>query len=301
MALSRQTLERLRIDHKESRGFRLSDHDTKWLPDQLEAMPKDERRASGEQMLAASKAELEAAQDILYADDRFALLLVFQAMDAAGKDGTIKHVMSGVNPQGCSVTSFKQPSAEELDHDYLWRAAKALPERGRIGIFNRSHYEEVLITRVHPEILQSQKLPDGPRDQGFWRARCEDINAFERHLDRNGTVVLKFFLHLSKEEQRKRFLERLDHADKNWKFSSADVKERGFWDAYQVAFEEMIQETSTDWAPWWVIPADRKWAMRALVADIVSTTVTGMGLRYPEVSADERTALKAARTALEAE
>ncbi|MDP4014599.1 MAG: polyphosphate kinase 2 family protein [Candidatus Nanopelagicales bacterium] len=301
MALSRDTLERLRIDHKESRGFRLSAFDTKWLPDQLEAMPKDERRASGEQILAASKAELEAAQDILYADDRFALLLVFQAMDAAGKDGTIKHVMSGVNPQGCSVTSFKQPSAEELDHDYLWRAAKALPERGRIGIFNRSHYEEVLITRVHPEILQSQKLPPGPRDQGFWRARYEDINAFERHLDRNGTVVLKFFLHLSKEEQRKRFLERLDHADKNWKFSSADVKERGFWDAYQVAFEEMIQETSTDRAPWWVIPADRKWAMRALVADIVSTTVTGMGLRYPEVSADERIALKAARAALEAE
>ncbi|MFN8126245.1 MAG: polyphosphate kinase 2 family protein [Candidatus Nanopelagicales bacterium] len=299
MALSRETLEQLRVDHKEH--FRLADHDPGWMPPAARQVSKRERKKLADAMLADNVQELSDAQEMLYADDRYAVLLVFQAMDAAGKDGTIKHVMSGVNPQGCSVTSFKKPSEEELDHDFLWRCAKALPPRGNIGIFNRSYYEEVLVTKVHPAILDSQRLPVTARGKAFWQARYDDINAFERHLVRNGTVVLKFFLNVSKDEQKARFLERLDTPEKNWKFSAADIKERGRWDDYQQAYQEAISATSTPWAPWWVIPADRKWAMRAAVSDIITTTIKGLDLRYPQLSDADREALAAARAELEAE
>lgn len=299
MAMSRETLEQLRVDHKED--FVLADHDPAWLPPAAEAMSKSKRKAFAEQMLEQNRSELAEAQDLLYADDRYSLLLVFQAMDAAGKDSTIKHVMSGVNPQGCNVTSFKKPSDEELDHDFLWRCNKALPPRGNIGIFNRSYYEEVLVTKVHPQILDNQRLPVTARGKAFWQARYSDINAFERHLVRNGTVILKFFLNVSKAEQRNRFLARLDTPEKNWKFSAADIRERARWDDYQTAYQEAINATSTPWAPWWVIPADRKWAMRAAVSDIVTSTIKGLDLRYPELSDAQREELAAARAELEAE
>jgi PPK2 family polyphosphate:nucleotide phosphotransferase len=246
-------------------------------------------------------AALSSAQELLYASDTWSVLLIFQAMDAAGKDGTIRHVMSGVNPQGCQVFSFKQPSAEELDHNFLWRCMKALPERGRIGIFNRSYYEDVLVVRVHPEWLDRAKLPPGPRDEGFWEARYDDINRFERHLVRNGTLVLKFFLHVSKDEQKERFLDRLDDPEKHWKFSTADLAERAHWDDYMQAYEKALSATSTRWAPWYVIPADRKWAMRALVADIVVGAIAKLELAYPKVSEQDLAALKEARHKLECE
>jgi PPK2 family polyphosphate:nucleotide phosphotransferase len=229
------------------------------------------------------------------------VLIVLQAMDAAGKDGTIKHVMSGVNPQGCQVFSFKQPSAEELDHDFLWRCARRLPERGRIGIFNRSYYEDVLVVRVHPELVEKRKLPPGRGGTRLWKARYDAINAFEHHLVRSGTVVLKFFLHLSKDEQKERFLERLDEPDKHWKFSAADVTERSHWDEYMEAYEDALDATSTKWAPWYVIPADRKWITRAVVADVIATTLRGLDLRHPEPSAEQRAALDGTRRALLAE
>lgn len=250
--------------------------------------------------LAANTAELASYQDILYAQNTYALLLIFQAMDAAGKDGAIKHVMSGVNPQGCQVFSFKAPSAEELDHDYLWRSAKRLPERGRIGIFNRSYYEEVLVVRVHPEFLDAQQLPDSAR-HNIWKRRFEQINAFEQYLVENGIVVVKFFLHVSKEEQRQRFLARIDEPEKNWKFSTADVKERGFWDAYQRAYEECLNHTSTEWAPWHVVPADRKWFTRLAVSEIVVRTLKRLNLRYPDVSEARQRELLEIRKLLEAE
>jgi PPK2 family polyphosphate:nucleotide phosphotransferase len=251
-------------------------------------------------ILEKNRAELTATQEIIYASDTYSVLIVFQAMDAAGKDGTIRHVMSGVNPQGCQVFSFKRPSAEELDHDFLWRYAKCLPERGRIGIFNRSYYEEVLVVKVHPELV-SRQLPSGKRDKAFWAARYEDINGFERHVVRNGTIVLKFFLHLSKEEQRRRFLARLDDPKKEWKYSAADLAEREYWDAYQKAYEDALTATSTAWAPWHVIPADRKYVARALVADVIATAVRDLGLQYPQVSKEERKALAEARAQLERE
>ena len=222
-------------------------------------------------------------------------------MDAAGKDGTIRHVMSGVNPTGVEVVSFKQPSAEELGHDFLWRAAKALPARGRIAIFNRSHYEEVVAVRVHPEWLDRQHLPPGPRGEAFWQERYESINAFERHVDRNGTKIVKLFLHVSKHEQRKRLLARLDDPDKEWKFSTADLAERARWDEYMQAFEDAITATSTPWAPWYVIPADRKPLMRALAAGVIVEAISSLGLRWPEVSEEQRAANEQARRALEAE
>ena len=299
MALSRETLEQLRVDHTED--FTLADHDPGWLPPAARDLSKGERKELADQMLKDNVKELAEAQDMLYADDRYSVLLVFQAMDAAGKDSTIKHVMSGVNPQGCSVTSFKKPSDEELDHDFLWRCNKALPPRGNIAIFNRSYYEEVLVTKVHPQILDYQRLPVTARGKAFWQARYDDINAFERHLVRNGTVVLKFFLNVSKEEQKARFLARLDTPEKNWKFSAADLKERAYWDDYQQAYQDAIAATATPWAPWWVIPADRKWAMRTAVSDIVTTTIKGLDLRYPQISDADREALAAARTELEAE
>jgi PPK2 family polyphosphate:nucleotide phosphotransferase len=237
-------------------------------------------------------------QDVLYAQDRWAILLIFQAMDAAGKDGAIKHVMSGINPQGCQVTSFKSPSSEELDHDYLWRCIKALPERGRIGIFNRSYYEETLVVRVHPEFLAGQKLPKQCVSKEIWKERFEDIGNFERYLTRNGTVVRKFFLHVSKDEQKKRFLERLDNPDKNWKFSANDATERGFWDKYMEAYEETIRETATEDAPWYVVPADHKWFTRVIVAAAIIEALASLELHYPEVSPAKKQELFAARKAL---
>jgi PPK2 family polyphosphate:nucleotide phosphotransferase len=281
---------------------RLKDHDTGWAQtEELKEVGKDAVKKRAKVILEENLKELAEAQELLYADDRYAVLIVLQAMDAAGKDGTIKHVMSGVNPQGCQVFSFKKPSTEELDHNFLWRCMKALPERGRIGIFNRSYYEEVLVVKVHPELLEAQQLPAGKRGKGFWDERYEDINAFERHLVRNGTIVLKFFLNVSKDEQKQRFLERLERPDKHWKFSPADVAERAFWDQYMEAYEEALSATSTRWAPWYIIPADHKWAARALVADIVTNTIQGLRLRYPEVTDEQKKALAAARARLLAE
>ncbi|HEV2765412.1 MAG TPA: polyphosphate kinase 2 family protein [Pyrinomonadaceae bacterium] len=244
---------------------------------------------------------LAELQDILYAQDTYALLLVFQAMDASGKDGVIKHVMSGVTPAGCQVYSFKAPSPEELDHDYLWRCYRALPERGRIGIFNRSYYEEVLAVRVHPEYLLGQQLPPEARGPDVWERRFEEINNFERHLTRNGTHILKFFLNVSKAEQKRRFMERIERPEKNWKFSFGDVRERGHWDAYMRAYEEVFRHTSTEHAPWYVIPADHKWFTRAAVADIIVKKLESMPLVYPELSERHRRELAEARRLLEAE
>jgi PPK2 family polyphosphate:nucleotide phosphotransferase len=244
---------------------------------------------------------LAALQERLYANDRWAVLVIFQAMDAAGKDSTIKHVMSGVNPQGCQVFAFKAPSAEELDHDYLWRTAKCLPERGRIGIFNRSYYEETLVVRVHPELLDKQRLPDGLASRDIWSERFEDINAFERHLSRNGTRILKFFLHVSREEQRRRFLERLEDPAKNWKFSLADLGERDRWGDYMSAYEDMIRHTATDHAPWYVVPADHKWFTRLVVVEAIVGALERLDLTFPKVPAAEREALETVRTTLERE
>ena len=253
------------------------------------------------QKLQANIEELAQYQDMLYAQNTYALLIIFQALDAAGKDGTIKHVMSGVNPQGCDVSSFKAPSAEELDHDYLWRCMKRLPERGRIGIFNRSYYEEVLIARVHPEVIQSQQLPPSARGKNLWKQRFEDINHFERYLTNNGIVVLKFFLNVSKAEQKNRFLQRIDQAKKNWKFSASDVQERGFWDDYQNAYEDVFNRTSTKWAPWYIIPADNKWFTRLMVSDIILHALKQLKLSYPTVSEERKQGLLQARELLEKE
>jgi PPK2 family polyphosphate:nucleotide phosphotransferase len=251
------------------------------------------------EFLEAQVGELKELQARLYADNRYALLVIFQAMDAAGKDGVIKHVMSGVNPQGCQVHSFKHPSAEELDHDFMWRTTRALPERGRIGIFNRSYYEEVLIVRVHPEILVAQNLPPeaGEGDE-LWARRYQTMRNLERHLHRNGTVVLKFFLHLSKDEQRKRFLERIDDPDKNWKFGSADIEERGYWDDYRRAYESAIAATSTRHGPWYVVPADDKRNARLIVARTIVRALQKLDLRYPAVDAKRRRELLAIRRQL---
>jgi PPK2 family polyphosphate:nucleotide phosphotransferase len=268
---------------------------------EFEQLSAKELSATAKALLARGVGELSDAQELLWASDTYAVLVVFQAIDAAGKDSTIEHVMSGVNPQGVQVVSFKQPSSEELDHDFLWRTSRALPQRGRIGIFNRSHYEEVVALRVHPEWLEKQRLPPGPREADFWGERHEDINAFERHLDRNGTKIVKFFLHVSKAEQKRRFLRRLDQPGKQWKFSAADVAERAHWDAYMQAYEEAITATSTAWAPWYVIPADHKPVMQAMVAAILVETIKSLGLSWPEVSDEARAANAEARRKLEAE
>jgi PPK2 family polyphosphate:nucleotide phosphotransferase len=295
--LKKDILDALRV--KPDSKLRLKDHDTGWaVTKELKELGKDQIKERAREVLDESLSELAAAQDRLYADDRYALLIVLQAMDAAGKDGTIKHVMSGVNPQGCQVYSFKKPSAEELDHNFLWRYMCKLPERGRIGIFNRSYYEDVLVTRVHPEILDSQKLPPGKRGKSFWEARYEDINAFEQHLVRNGTVIVKFFLNVSKREQKRRFIERLERPEKNWKFSSADLTEREFWDDYQDAYEAALTATSTNIAPWYVVPADHKWATRAIVADIITDTLDSMDLKYPKSTPEQEKLLAEARRKL---
>jgi len=245
--------------------------------------------------------ELRRMQELLYAQDQQALLLVFQAMDGAGKDSTVEHVMSGVNPQGCQVFSFKSPSSEELDHDFLWRTAKCLPERGRIGIFNRSYYEETLVVRVHPEYLEKQRLPRELATDRIWDHRFEDIRNWEKYLTRNGTVIRKFYLHVSKDEQKKRFLARLEEPEKNWKFQAGDVKERALWDEYQRAYEDMLGATSTTYAPWHVIPADHKWFARLAVADIIIDTLRSMKLHYPKLSKETRAGLEAAKQTLESE
>ena len=299
MAMRREVLRRLRVEP--GTRFRMADHAPDWLPDHLRGLGKRARRVAAAQMLADNVAELAEVQDLLYADNRYSLLIVLQAMDAAGKDGTIKHVMSGVNPQGCTVHSFKKPCEEEIDHDFLWRFASRAPARGMIGIFNRSYYENVLVEKVHPELLEASQLPDGKRNTAFWRARYEDINAFEKHLTNNGTIVLKFFLNVSPEEQRARFLDRLDDPSKHWKFSAADMTERGLWEQYQQAFTEAIRATSTAWAPWYVIPADRKWAMRAMVSDIIVTTLQGLHMHYPDITDEAREQMAAAREQLQAE
>ena len=258
-------------------------------------------KQAAEEVLREGVEILSELQDKLYAQDRWAVLLLFQAMDAAGKDSTIKHVMSGVNPQGCQVTSFKTPSAEELDHDYLWRYQRQLPERGRIGIYNRSYYEETLVVRVHPELLARQNLPPELVTPQIWQERFKDICQFETYLGRNGIVVRKFFLHVSRKEQKKRFLKRLDEAEKHWKFSAADVRERAHWDAYMKAYEEMIQHTASEAAPWYVVPADNKWFTRLVVAAALIDTLLSLDLHYPKVSAEARQELEAARRELEAE
>ena len=241
---------------------------------------------------------LAELQDKLYAQDKWAVLLIFQAMDAAGKDGAIKHVMSGVNPQGCQVYSFKAPTSEDLDHDYLWRCIKCLPERGRIGIFNRSYYEETLIVRVHPGFLHKQKLPPELITKNIWEERFRDIRGFERYLANNGVAICKFFLHVSKKEQKQRFLERLENPEKNWKFSAADLHERGFWDEYQEAYEDLICHTATKYAPWYVVPADNKWFTRVVVAAAVIDTLSSLDLAYPQVGKEQRKELAAAKRAL---
>ncbi len=283
----------------ENKDVRLKDYEPEWAGDPK--VPKEQRKQYAEKSLTEDISELAEAQDRLYAADSWSILMIFQAMDAAGKDSTIKHVMSGVNPQGCQVFSFKQPSREELDHNFLWRYTRALPERGRIGIFNRSYYEEVLVVRVHPELLKAQRIPNTKLDEGFWADRYQDINALERHLARNGTLVLKFFLHISKNEQRKRFLKRLEDPRKYWKFSAADLVERGFWDDYMKAYEEAISATSTKWAPWYIIPADHKWVSRSLVARIIVSAINKLDLTYPVVTPEQKTAIEQARKQLEAE
>ncbi len=260
-----------------------------------------EERTFAEKVLQETVAELADAQDRLYAADSWAVLAIFQAMDAAGKDGTIKHVMSGVNPQGCQVHSFKKPSDEELDHNFLWRCSKALPERGRIGIFNRSYYEEVLVVKVHPELLTYQRLPQTQPTKSLWKGRYKDIRKFEEHLERNGTRVVKFFLNVSKDEQKSRFLERINNPTKNWKFSAGDVRERQHWDEYMQAYEELLRETSTSEAPWYVIPADQKWLCRAIVSRILVRTIGDLDAQYPKVSNEQLAALEECRQQLEAE
>ena len=262
--------------------FSLKDYETRAKDD-----PGSEDKPLVKQMLQIGVDALATMQDVLYADDKWSLLLIFQAMDAAGKDGAIKHVMSGVNPQGCQVTSFKAPSSEDLDHDFLWRCIKQLPERGRIGIFNRSYYEEVLIVRVHENILKAQKLPAQSVSKSIWKERYQDIRNFEKYLYRNGTVVIKFFLHVSKDEQKKRFIARIDDPDKNWKFSPTDAKERGYWKEYMNAYEDMIRNTSTKKAPWYVVPADNKPFARIVIASAIIDALDELGLEYPVVSKEK--------------
>jgi PPK2 family polyphosphate:nucleotide phosphotransferase len=274
-----------------SKHFRLKDFD----PSDTKHCPSKE---DAEKALQEGIARMAALQDKLYAQDRWALLLIFQAMDAAGKDGIIKHVMSGVNPQGCQVYSFKAPSEIELQHDFLWRTTRLLPERGHIGIFNRSYYEEVLVVRVHPEILQNQKNPPSLVSKHIWDERFEDIRHFERHMARNGTVIRKFFLNVSKKEQKQRFLARLDEPEKNWKFSAADVRERACWDDYQNAYEDMIRNTATEYASWYVVPADNKWFTRLVVSCVIVDALEELDLAYPKVDAAERKRLEEAKKAL---
>lgn len=281
---------------------KLKSYPTEWDGgDALKGKSDAEAKASAAKVLADNLDELASAQAKLYADDRWSVLLVLQAMDAAGKDGMVKHLTAGLNPQGCDVYSFKAPSAEELDHSYLWRIMRVSPARGKITIFNRSHYEEVLVVKVHPEYLKRQKLPEQAITKKIWEERYDDINNFERHLARNGTLILKFFLHVSKEEQKKRFLERLENPEKNWKFSAHDLNERQYWDDYMRAYEDALSATSTKWAPWYVIPADDKSTARMLASSILTRAIDGLDLEYPKVSREEKLALDESHKRLLAE
>jgi PPK2 family polyphosphate:nucleotide phosphotransferase len=300
MSRSERILQQLLVEPGTPAG--LAGRDPAWTGgDEFEQLSEKKLKGVARDILKRGVEELSAAQELLWASDTYSLLVVFQALDAAGKDSTIEHVMSGVNPQGVSVVSFRQPSSEELDHDFLWRISRALPERGRIGIFNRSHYEEVVALRVHPEWIDAQRLPPGPRGKSFWRGRFADINAFERHLDRSGTKIVKFFLNVSKDEQKRRFLARLDTPGKEWKFKASDVAERAHWDEYMQAFEEAITATSTEWAPWHVIPADHKAVMQAMVARVLVETIESLGLSWPDVSDKDRATNAEARRRLDAE
>ena len=288
-----EIVDRYRVS--EGKGFRLADHD----PGDTAGLELDKKQARS--LLQLGVQRLGELQEKLYAQDRWAVLLIFQAMDAAGKDSTIKHVMSGVNPQGVEVHAFKQPSAEDLDHDFLWRALRRLPERGRIGVFNRSYYEEVLVVRVHETILRAQKLPPELVTERIWQERHEDIAAFERYLARNGTLVLKFFLNVSREEQKKRFLARLEEPEKHWKFSPSDVAERAHWDAYMAAYEDAIRATAAPHAPWFVIPADHKWFTRLAVVAAIDEALRGLDLHYPTIPPEQMAALEEARRTLAGE
>jgi PPK2 family polyphosphate:nucleotide phosphotransferase len=291
VAIAREFAEPYRV--RDGKKFRLKDVEP---GDTAGHTSEDKPRAK--QALQSGVQALSELQEVLYAQDRWGVVLIFQAMDAAGKDSAIKHVMSGVNPQGCQVSSFKAPSAEELDHDYLWRCMKQLPERGRIGVFNRSYYEEVLAVRVHPEFLDKQNLPPQLVTKRIWEERFEDICNFERYLSRNGVLVLKFFLHVSKKEQRKRFVERIDDADKNWKFSASDFAERKFWDDYMEAYEDMIRHTASRHAPWYVVPADNKWFTRIVVAAAIIEGLWSLDLEFPKVDESKRRELQAIREEL---
>lgn len=283
-------------------SFRLTSHDPAWEgTESVRFLSGKALKQAARTHVKAQRRRLVESQEKLYADDRFSLLILLQAMDAAGKDSTIEHVMSRVNPQGCQVFSYKQPSREELDHNFLWRYWCDVPERGRIGIFNRSYYEDVLVVRVHPERMQRQRLPASPAGEDFWAARFEDINAFERHMVRNGTAVIKFFLNVSKDEQRARFIKRLTRTDKLWKFSFGDLRERAHWDAYHSAYQDLIAHTSTPWAPWYVIPADHKWLMRALVSHVIVDVIEKLGVSFPEVPAERMKEYRQALKTLRAE
>ncbi|PKL58659.1 MAG: polyphosphate--nucleotide phosphotransferase [Methanomicrobiales archaeon HGW-Methanomicrobiales-5] len=280
----------------------LKKYDAGWVQNKtLKALNEDQAHELLEKLLERDRASLAEVQELLAASHEHGVLIVLQGMDTAGKDGTIRHVMSGVNPQGCDVHSFKVPSAVDHAHDFLWRYNKVLPERGMIGIFNRSYYEDVLVVRVHPERMEALPEKIGPDTKGFWEGRYKDINAFEKHLAQNGTLILKFFLHISKDEQKRRLLDRLKHKEKYWKFSSADLAERQFWDQYTKAYEEMLSATSTDYAPWFIVPADAKWMARTFVASVITSAINGLNLTYPKVSEDQIQALKAAKTTLELE
>ena len=279
-------IDRFRV--RPGQKVRMKDYDPAWRgTKEMRKLGEEKLKLQALNLLKRNQERLYKAQELLWASDRYSLLVVLQAMDAAGKDGLIKHVMAGLNPQGCEVHSFKRPSDEDLDHNFLWRSWKSLPERGRIGIFNRSYYEEVLVVRVHPEWLEKQKLPPGKRDRAFWERRYADINAFESHMARNGTRIVKIFLNVSRQEQKKRFLERLATPEKLWKFSPADLSERAYWRQYMEAFEEALSATSTKHAPWYILPADRKWAARSLASEILADTIESLDLKYPKPTKEQ--------------
>jgi PPK2 family polyphosphate:nucleotide phosphotransferase len=302
-AMQMNAIENLRVPA--GKKIDLTDYDPCWIPEWAVAKEKKDGKKivkeEGLCVLEKNRQKLAVMQELFWATGTYSMLIILQGMDAAGKDGVIRHVMSGVNPQGCQVTGFKTPTEEELNHNFLWRYTNALPERGRIGIFNRSYYEDVLIVKVRPEVFEKQKLPPGPKDGSFWKQRYDDINSFERHLTRNGTVVLKLFLNVSKERQRERLLERIEEPDKNWKFSLADLSEREKWKEYMEAYEDALYETSTKCAPWYIIPADRKWVTLASVSEIILSQIEGLKLKYPVLSREQKDALEKAKADLKNE
>jgi PPK2 family polyphosphate:nucleotide phosphotransferase len=289
----------------QGKKIELKTYDSGWVPKWVSNLEnKEGKKVAKEKALAiveANRRKLIKMQELFWASDSYSMLIILQGMDAAGKDGVISHVMSGVNPQGCQVYGFKTPSEEELNHDFLWRYMKALPERGRIGIFNRSYYEDVLIVKVRPEILENQKLPPGPTGKPFWCERYEDINMTELHLVRNGTIILKFYLNMSKDKQKQRLLKRLEDPDKHWKFSFTDLSERGKWKEYMKAYEDVLNETSTEWAPWYVIPADKKWVAHASISEIIVSKIESLKLKYPVLTEEQSAALEKAKAELERE